>query len=128
MKHTRTKFSWFRGIKQPKQHVSADVFLGVTMTPRVSRDAFVTDNGPVMRRGLGYREYAPQMVEAREKKPEAPRAPMADFGAATDRLERNRETYRNMTMEQRAEWVLGKTEAPYVPPFVKVEPRRAKGM
>lgn len=127
MKHTRTKHSWFRGMKRGKESPSADAFLSETMVPRVSREAYCSPTRPVPDRGYGYREFAPVLVKAKEKRPSAPPPAMADFGAATDRQERNLTAYRAMSQEERAEWIGDKTTAPYVPPFVKVEPRWAVG-
>ena len=72
----------------------------------------------------GHEEKTREVHVTRRK---AEKADVGDFGAATDRLERNLVTYRQMTQEERAEWIYGKTHAEYVPPFVKPEPRRAKG-
>jgi len=49
---------------------------------------------------------------------------MPDFGAATDRQERNLEAYRQMSPEERAEWLYSRENAPYEPPMRREDAAR----
>jgi hypothetical protein len=94
-------------------------------TPPAAAERFTEGEVPFeLGSSAGHEEKTREVHVTRRK---AEKADVGDFGAATDRLNRNLETYRQMTQEERAEWIYSKTHAEYVPPFVKPEPRRAKG-
>lgn len=48
---------------------------------------------------------------------------VGDFGHATDHHEAQLAEYRQLSQEERADWVYSRTVAEYVPPFAQVKPR-----
>ena len=138
----RSRYSWNRGITTLKPRTSFAEFAHIAAQPKVSREAMTPSSEPLRRRGFapkGLEAMAPVIVKARQAygtsgstgcapvcgTREAFRAQMEqDLASATVRevtlpREQALAEYHQMSPQQRADWVYGKTVAEYVPPMVK---------
>lgn len=136
-----------------KRLEGANAFLARTTHKPESREAYMAPTRPLKHRGWapgGMDCFAPIYVKGSDRRKADPleRIPggvnpsfreemrmdlQRQLATGTQRevtwpREQGMAAYRAMSMEERAEWIRNKTESPYVPPFVKVEPRRGKGL